>query len=419
MRFAALVALAVVASTVPGLAAPTPHSPRWVVSSADANTAVDTPVFNGTLPFRIGTVILNDPVPSKRDTTSDFVDAIEALFNELPAARKRDITADITAALQTLLDEAGSALSDVKRDSASSDVEERAIKLPEISSSVTSGLRNAANVATIGGGLANIFNAIDGISSTNNTRRQAESLPEERSFKIPTSLKNIGNNASIGFGADAIFNAFNGTKRDSIQTSDGVDGAGAAPQFEDRSFTLPSSILSKIPIAASVGGTTASLFSAFDGSSDSMKRDLVTPELPPSAVDGSLSNDQSPTPSIPTALLEDRSLTSLLKSLGNVASIGFSADSILSAVDGSSNTKRDFVQTPDEVDIVSLGGATPQFEDRSLTIPSSAASILSKLATAASVGGTAASLFSAFDGSSNSMRRDLGMDSGTLPWPEA
>ncbi|KAG1724644.1 uncharacterized protein EDB91DRAFT_1350981 [Suillus paluster] len=330
MRFAALVALSVIASTVPGLAAPAPYSPRWITSKRDtASTDVNTTsVYNGTTAFRIGTAILqllNDPVPeieqllsslavngtgasttlpSKRDTTSDIVDAIGELVNELPATRKRDVTADLTAALQTLLEEGGSVSSDVKRDLASSDssgVEERGLP-----SSLTSGLKNAANVASIGGGLANIWNAIDGSLINSNTKRQA-----------------------------------------------------------------------------------------------------VT-----TAADGSLDNDQFPTPSIPTALLENRSLTSLLKSLGNVASIGFSASSIASALDGSGNTKRDFVPTSDEVDIAgALGGATPQFEDRSFKISPSAESALSKLANVASVGGIVASLFG---GSSNSTRRDLGMDSGLI-----
>ncbi|KIK32720.1 hypothetical protein CY34DRAFT_131331, partial [Suillus luteus UH-Slu-Lm8-n1] len=121
MRFTALVALAVVASTVPSLAAPAPYPPRRVASkrdtaSTDDNTFVDASALDGFVSPRIGTVVLpgaKQSLDSKRDATSDFVQVIEAALNELATARKRDITTDITAALQTLLQAGGSVLSDV------------------------------------------------------------------------------------------------------------------------------------------------------------------------------------------------------------------------------------------------------------------------------------------------------------------
>ncbi|KAG1727808.1 hypothetical protein EDB19DRAFT_1832949 [Suillus lakei] len=301
MRFATLIALAVAASTAPSFAAPAPYSSRRVAAkrdttSADDNTIVDTSVRNGFVPPRIGTVILpgsNLSPTSKRDTTSDLVQAIEAALDELSSARKRDITADITAALQSLLQESGSVLSNVKRDSASSDVEDRSVKLPEVPSSVSTALEDAGNLASIGGGLAKIWDSLEGSPSSNNTKRQVDSiLPvEERALKIPkistsaSSLFNdIGNVISLGVGADAIASAFSGsnsTRRDLDQTSDGVDVAGdfggEALQFEDRSVNIPSSvssILGKIAGVVSVGGTAASLLSAFDGSGNSTKREL-------------------------------------------------------------------------------------------------------------------------------------------------
>ncbi|KAG1725811.1 uncharacterized protein EDB91DRAFT_82594 [Suillus paluster] len=268
MRFAALIAFAVISSTVPGFAAPAPYSPRWVASKRDTastgvNTVVDTLVHNHTIPFRIGTVILphaNDTVPeverlpgglavngtetnptltSKRDTTSDIVHAIEAAFDGLLGARKRDVTADIATALHTILEAAGSVLSDVKRDSTSSNIEDRSIKPPVLSSSATTGPKNTGSLYSIGGDLIAIWNAINGSPSSSNT------------------------------------------KRDLILTSDGVDITrtlgGAASQFEDRSFTIPSSVenaLSKLASGTGVGGTVASVLSAFEGSGNSMKREL-------------------------------------------------------------------------------------------------------------------------------------------------
>lgn len=247
MRFTALVALAVVASTVPSLAAPAPYSSRRVVSkrdaaSADDSTLVDTSALDGFVHPRIGTVILpeaNMSPDSKRDANSDFVQAIEAAFNELAPARKRDIAADITAALQTLLQAGGSVLSDVnlKREADSIlPVEERSLTIPKLSSTASSWFND------------------------------------------------IGNVISLGVGANAIANAFgssNSTRRDLDQFLDevNVDGAsgGGALQFEDRSFAIPSSVSSILGKAAgivSAGGTVATIISAFDNSSNITKREV-------------------------------------------------------------------------------------------------------------------------------------------------
>lgn len=247
MRFTALVALAVVASTVPSLAAPAPYSSRRVASKRDAastddSSLVDTSALDGFVHPRIGTVILpgaNLSPDSKRDGTSDFVQAIEAAFNELAPARKRDITADITAALQTLLQAGGSVLGDVnlKREADSIlSVEERSLTIPKLSSTASSWFND------------------------------------------------IGNVISLGVGANAIANAFgssNSTRRDLDQFLDevNVDGAsgGGALQFEDRSFTIPSSVSSILGKAAgivSAGGTVATIISAFDNSSNITKREV-------------------------------------------------------------------------------------------------------------------------------------------------
>ncbi|KAG2066929.1 hypothetical protein BDR04DRAFT_1106006 [Suillus decipiens] len=238
MRFAVLVALAVVASTVPSFAAPTPYFHRRVTSERDtASTDDDTSVLDDFVHPRIGTVVLpaaNPSLNSKRDSTSDIVQAIDAAFNELPPARKRDITADITAALQTLVQEGSSVLSDI------------------------------------------------------NLKREADSvLPvEERSLTIPKAasswINDIGNIISLGVGANEIVDAFgNSTRRDLDQILDGDDDGealdGAALQFEDRSFTIPSdvsSILGKVAGVVSAGGTVATILSNFDGSSNSTKREL-------------------------------------------------------------------------------------------------------------------------------------------------
>ncbi|KAG2744440.1 hypothetical protein P692DRAFT_20784697 [Suillus brevipes Sb2] len=241
MRFTALVALAVVASTVPSLAAPAPYSSRRVASKRDAastddSTLVDTSALDGFVHPRIGTVILPGATlspDSKRDATSDFVQAIEAAFNELAPARKRDITADITAALQTLLQAGGSVLSDVNLP-----VEERSLKNPKPSSTSTSS----------------------------------------------SWLNDIGNIINLGVGANAIANAFGSsgsTRRDLDQFLDEVNvdeaSGGGALQFEDRSFTIPSSVSSILGKAAgivSAGGTVATIISAFDNSSNITKREV-------------------------------------------------------------------------------------------------------------------------------------------------
>jgi hypothetical protein len=182
---------------------------------------------------------------SKRDGTSDFVQAIEAAFNELAPARKRDITADITAALQTLLQAGGSVLSDVnlKREADSIlPVEDRSLKNPKPSSTSTS-------------------------TSTSSSW-----------------LNDIGNIINLGVGANAIASAFGSsgsTRRDLDQFLDevNVDGAsgGGALQFEDRSFTIPSSVSSILGKAAgivSAGGTVATIISALDNSSNMTKREV-------------------------------------------------------------------------------------------------------------------------------------------------
>ncbi|KAG1785637.1 uncharacterized protein HD556DRAFT_102080 [Suillus plorans] len=269
MRFAALVALAVVASTVPSLAAPAPYSLHRITSrqdtaSTDGNTVVDTFVRNGFATPRIGTVILPGEslsLDSKRDTTSDIVQAIAAALNDLPFARKRDITADVTAALQTLLQEGSSLLSDinVKRDTTS-----------DITAALQTLLQEGSSV------LSDI-----------NVKREADSiLPVEERSTASTWLKDIGSIISLGSGVNEIVNAFDGsnsTRRDLGQTPDGVDVNGAlgepAYQFEDRSFTIPSSvssILGKTAGIVSAGGTIATILSDLDGSSNSTKRGLDT-----------------------------------------------------------------------------------------------------------------------------------------------
>jgi hypothetical protein len=176
---------------------------------------------------------------SKRDATSDIVQAIEAAFNELPLARKRDITVDITAVVQSLLQASGSVLSDVstKREADSTlPVEERSLTIPKFSSTASSWLNDIGNVISLGVGTNPIASAFD---SGNSTRRNLD------------------------------------------QTLDGANVgralSGAAPQFEDRSFTIPSSVSSILGKAAgivSAGGTVATILSAFDGSSNSTRREL-------------------------------------------------------------------------------------------------------------------------------------------------
>jgi len=233
-----------------------------------------------------------------RAVTSDIVQAIEATFDSLPPARKREV---ITTALQELeylgLSRSGSTV-------------DKRFKLPEISPGTESALNSAANVATIGGGIAKIWDTLDGSSS--NSKRQDEPTAkiwdvltdkrefvesDERAFKIPASvttwLKSLGNVASIGAGGAAIVGAVDGgsnstLKREFDQAFDGVDLAtplnGATSQFENRgkisSSETPStsevsgveSVLGKIAGAFSLGGTGATVFSSLEGSSNNSKR---------------------------------------------------------------------------------------------------------------------------------------------------
>ncbi|KAG2094242.1 uncharacterized protein F5147DRAFT_779085 [Suillus discolor] len=343
MRFAALVALAVVASTVPSLAAPAPYSlhritSRQDTSSTDDNTVVDTSVRNGFATPRIGTVILPGEslsLGSKRDTTSDIVQAIAAALNNLPFARKRDITADVTAALQAILQEGSSVLSNisVKRDVTSDIVQAIAAALNDlpsarkrditaditaalqailqegssvlsnisvkrdITSDIVQAIAAALNdlpsarkrdiTADITAALQAILQGGSSVLSDINVKRDADSiLPVEERSTASTWLKDIGSVISLGAGVNEIVNVFDGsnsTKRDLDQTPDGADvnGALGGPtyQFEDRSFTIPSSvssILGKTAGIVSAGGTIATILSDLDGSSNSTKRELDT-----------------------------------------------------------------------------------------------------------------------------------------------
>lgn len=91
MHFFALVALAVVASFVPSLAAPTPYFPRRVTSERDpaligVNALPDPSVRNGFVKPSIGPAILpgaNLSPNSKRDTNFDIVQAIDSIRRDL------------------------------------------------------------------------------------------------------------------------------------------------------------------------------------------------------------------------------------------------------------------------------------------------------------------------------------------------
>ncbi|OJA19797.1 hypothetical protein AZE42_05612, partial [Rhizopogon vesiculosus] len=268
-------------------------------------------------------------------------------------------------------------------------------------------------------------------------------------------LKNLGNIASIGAGGAAIVGAVDGSSNSTIlkrQAPNEVDLAallnGATSQFDARTAPKVSSsevsgvesALGKVAGVASAGGFVASLLSAFDGSSNSTKREWT-------AIDG-IGPDSLPiVETIPQ--FDERgftipaSVTTLLKNLGNVASIGAGAAAIAGAVDGSSNStflkreasdanlgnvasigagaaaiagavdgssnstflKREVDQPSNGVDLASLlDGVPPQFEDRSVSSGevSGLESVLGKAAGVASAGGFIASLLSAFDGSSTS-----------------
>jgi len=247
---------------------------------------------------------------------------------------------------------------------------------------------------------------------------------DERAFKIPASVttwfQNLGNIASIGAGGAAIVGAFDGssniTKR---EWNTAIDGIGlerppidsSVTQFDERAFKIPASVttwLKDLGNVASIGAGGAAIVGAFDGSSNStLKREWNTAidgiglERPP--VDSSVTQFDERAFKIPA------SVTTWLKDLGNVASIGASGAAIVGALDGSNNsTKREFVG----VDLtIPLDEVTPQFEDRSVSSGevSGLESVLEELAGVASTGGAIASVFSAFEGSSNSTKRDLGI----------
>jgi len=148
---------------------------------------------------------------------------------------KRDISPDDYQSLLESLGLSGSGSTIDKR-----------LKLPEISPSTESALEKAAHVATIGGGIANIWGNIEGSSS-----KREETEFDERALKIPASvttwLKTLGNVGSIGAGGAAVVGALDGgnstLKRELDQTFDGVDLTtlldGATSQFEERGRSPP------------------------------------------------------------------------------------------------------------------------------------------------------------------------------------
>ncbi|KAG1882850.1 uncharacterized protein F5891DRAFT_1203789 [Suillus fuscotomentosus] len=247
-------------TTVPSLAAPAPYSLHQITSrqdtaSTDDSTIADTSVHNGFATPRIGTVILPGEslsLDSERDTTSDIVQAIAAALNELPPATKRDITADITATLQTLLQEGSSVLSDinVKRDTTSNIVQPIAAALNELPSAgrrdITAALQtllqegssvlNDINIkrdttSDITAALQTLLQEGSSVLSDINVKCQVDSiLPVEECSTASTWLKDIGSIISLGSGVNEIVNAFDGsnsTRRDLGQTPDGVDVNGA------------------------------------------------------------------------------------------------------------------------------------------------------------------------------------------------
>ena len=389
---------------------------------------------------------------------------------------------------------------------------DKRLKLPEISPSTESALEKAAHVATIGGGIANIWGNIGGSSS-----KREETEFDERAFKIPASVaswfKNLGNIGSIGAGGAAVVGALDSNstlKRELDQAFDGVDLTallnGATSQFEERGkvsvkppaepSVKPSSpetpstsqtsgggdILGKVASglgALSAGTSILSAFNvtlkreldqAFDGvdlttllngaTSQFEERGKVSAK-PPAEPATKPSSPETPSTSqssgggdilhkvasgvgalsagssllsafnitlrevdtdaygiglekpdfvetIPTfderALKIPASVTTWLKALGNVGSIGAGGAAVVGAVDSGSNSnmKR---ETSDEVDLTTLlNGVAPQFEDRSVSSSevSGFESALGKVATGATVAGTLATLWSALDPSSSS-----------------
>jgi len=147
-----------------------------------------------------------------------------------------------------------------------------------------------------------------------------------------------------------------------------------------------------------------------------LKRDSIEATAPDHTGEHSR---RTTTPKIASSEVSD--ISSWLKNLGNIFSIGTGGLAIAGAVDGSfssNNTKREIEQAYNGMDLAALlDGATPQFNDRRSTTPkisssevpevsssevSSLESGLSKLADIFSFGGTVASLVPVFDGSSNS-----------------
>jgi len=217
MRFATLVAIAVVVSSTPGLAAPAPFAYVSLNQPFSRPTEYTHSPHHAHPGHTTNATAANSTQASKRAVTSDTVQAIEAVFDSLPLARKREV---ITTALQELeslgLSKSGSTV-------------DKRFKLPEISPSTESILNNAANVATIGGGIAKIWDTLDGSSPS--SKRQDEGIAkvadsigynykrefveaDERASKIPASvttwLKNLGDVASIGAGGAAIVGAVDG-----------------------------------------------------------------------------------------------------------------------------------------------------------------------------------------------------------------
>ncbi|OJA19798.1 hypothetical protein AZE42_05613, partial [Rhizopogon vesiculosus] len=189
MRFSTIVALAVVVSTTPGLAAPTAYTPNRPNSKRDTATTdvdniVNALVQNGTFSANVGSAItklVNETVPVVEQLLGDAVNGTAA--NSTLTSKRA--ASDIATILGSLLEDPNSLLGILKRASSSDDYqgllqeleslgistqrrssEDRRFKLPEISPSTTSALANAANVATIGSGIAKVWEAVDGSSSS-------------------------------------------------------------------------------------------------------------------------------------------------------------------------------------------------------------------------------------------------------------
>jgi len=268
----------------------------------------------------------------------------------LPVARKRDV---ITTALQEL--------ESLGLSSSGSTVDKR-LKLPEISPSTESALNNAANVATIGGGIAKIWDALDGSSSS--------SKRDDVTAKVWDTLAEVPN--------------FNNINWEQVEA-------------DKRALKIPASVttwLKSLGNVGSIGAGGAAIVGAVDGGNSTLKREFVEADE--------------------RALKIPASVTTWLKSLGNVASIGAGGAAVVGAVDGGSTLKRELDQASNGVDLATLlDGVTPQFEDRSVSSSevSGLESFLGKAATASSVGGALATVWSALDGSSgSSTKRELAIN---------